>query len=110
LYAGSLTYIHGHSVGGTNPSLLRAMGAGASVLAYDVGFNREVADSTALYWKTPAALKELLEGAEASPAVARNRGSAGQNRVKERYTWQAVANEYENLCYSLVNGDSLALR
>ena len=41
-YAGALTYLHGHSVGGTNPSLLRAMGAGASVLAWDVVFNREV--------------------------------------------------------------------
>ncbi len=42
LYANCVTYIHGHSVGGTNPSLLRAMGAGAPVLAYDVEFNREV--------------------------------------------------------------------
>src|SRR3954447_9218331 len=37
------TYLHGHSVGGTNPSLLRAIGAGAAVLAYDVDFNHEVA-------------------------------------------------------------------
>ena len=42
LYAHARTYVHGHSVGGTNPSLLRAMGAGAPVLAYDVEFNREV--------------------------------------------------------------------
>ena len=42
LYANTLTYLHGHSVGGTNPSLLRAIGAGAACLAYDVGFNREV--------------------------------------------------------------------
>ena len=41
LYAGALTYIHGHSVGGTNPSLLRAMGAAATTIAYDVNFNRE---------------------------------------------------------------------
>src|SRR6185503_12367589 len=43
LYAHALTYIHGHSVGGTNPSLLRAMGAATAVLGYDVVFNREVA-------------------------------------------------------------------
>ncbi len=42
LYANARTYIHGHSVGGTNPSLLRAMGAGAPVLAFDCEFNREV--------------------------------------------------------------------
>ena len=43
LYAGALSYSHGHSVGGTNPSLLRAMGAGTAVLAWDCPFNREVA-------------------------------------------------------------------
>ena len=42
LYAGAASYLHGHSVGGTNPSLLRALGAGASVVAFDVDFNREV--------------------------------------------------------------------
>src|SRR5690606_29561686 len=42
LYAGALTYLHGHSVGGTNPSLLRAIGGGTATIAYDVGFNREV--------------------------------------------------------------------
>ena len=39
LYAGALVYHHGHSVGGTNPSLLRAIGAGAAVDAFDVSFN-----------------------------------------------------------------------
>ena len=42
LYANCLTYLHGHSVGGTNPSLLRAIGAGAATDAFDVSFNREV--------------------------------------------------------------------
>ena len=42
LYANCTTYLHGHSVGGTNPSLLRAVGAGAAVIAFDVTFNREV--------------------------------------------------------------------
>ena len=42
LYANAFTYLHGHSVGGTNPSLLRALGASAATIAYDVDFNREV--------------------------------------------------------------------
>ena len=50
LYANALTYIHGHSVGGTNPSLLRAMGAGAPVLGYDVEFTHEVTAEQALFW------------------------------------------------------------
>ena len=57
LYAHALTYIHGHSVGGTNPSLLRAIGAATAVSAFDVTFNREVlgADDP----RTPRYLKAL---------------------------------------------------
>ena len=61
LYANGVTYIHGHSVGGTNPSLLRAMGAGAPVLAYDVEFNREVTAGNAFFWADAAALTPLLD-------------------------------------------------
>ena len=53
LYADSATYLHGHSVGGTNPSLLRAMGAGAAVLAFDVNFNREVLGEPGRYFAGP---------------------------------------------------------
>ena len=42
LYGNAYTYLHGHCVGGTNPSLLRAIGAGTATLAFDVVFNREV--------------------------------------------------------------------
>ncbi len=65
LYASAFTYVHGHSVGGTNPSLLRAIGAGAPVVAFDVDFNREVVRDPGLYfrgvhdlpgsWRTPSA-------------------------------------------------------
>src|SRR3712207_2588725 len=54
LYANCCTYLHGHSVGGTNPSLLRAVGAGAAVTAYDVDFNREVVADAGRYFRTPA--------------------------------------------------------
>src|ERR671921_1008378 len=64
LYAHSLTYLHGHSVGGTNPSLLRAMGAGAASIAYDVSFNREVLREHGRYFRSSADLVRLLEDAE----------------------------------------------
>jgi hypothetical protein len=64
MYAGALTYVHGHSVGGTNPSLLRAMGGGAAPLAFDVSFNREVAQDGGRYWRTPGELAQLLAEAE----------------------------------------------
>ena len=97
LYAHARSYIHGHSVGGTNPSLLRAMGAGAAVLAYDVEFNREVTAGNALFWPDADALTAAIDTV-AQPGfdteLARM-GKAGQARVREAYQWDAVADEYE---------------
>ncbi|MDR1998818.1 MAG: DUF1972 domain-containing protein, partial [Frankiaceae bacterium] len=61
LYANALTYLHGHSVGGTNPSLLRAIGAAAPVIAYDVTFNREVLGDDGRYFADLAQVSEHIE-------------------------------------------------
>ncbi|NKY40784.1 DUF1972 domain-containing protein, partial [Cellulomonas septica] len=74
LYAHALTYLHGHSVGGTNPSLLRAIGAGAPTVAYDVSFNREVLGDAGRWFATPDDVARLVEDAEADPAGALVRG------------------------------------
>ncbi|WP_227425805.1 DUF1972 domain-containing protein [Pengzhenrongella sicca] len=97
LYAHSLTYLHGHSVGGTNPSLLRAMGVGAPCLAYDVTFNREVLRGTGRYFRTPDDVARLLEAAEDDPAGERARGLAARERAAD-YDWDDVAASYEELC------------
>ena len=60
LYAGSASYLHGHSVGGTNPSLLRAMGAAANVIAWEVNINREVLADTGQFFGSPEQLAPLL--------------------------------------------------
>lgn len=102
LYAGALTYVHGHSVGGTNPSLLRAMGAGASVLAYDVNFNREVlGEDAGRFFGDPADLARELEAAEADPGRAADRGEEARKRAAERYVWDDIARDYERLCEDL---------
>jgi glycosyltransferase involved in cell wall biosynthesis len=102
LYAGALSYIHGHSVGGTNPSLLRAMGAGAPVLAYDVTFNREVLDETGVFWSDEDGLAAELEATEADPQTATDRGAAARKRASETYVWDDVARSYERLCEDLI--------
>jgi glycosyltransferase involved in cell wall biosynthesis len=103
LYAGALTYVHGHSVGGTNPSLLRAMGAGASVVAYDVNFNREVlGEEAGVFFGDAESLAHRVEAAEADPDGAADRGSAARRRASERYVWDDVAAGYERLCEDLV--------
>ena len=106
LYAGALTYLHGHSVGGTNPSLLRAMGAGTATLGWDVSFNREVLGASGRFFDSAAALVPLLEAAEADPADVAAR--AARARVEAgRYDWDEVAKAYEQLCERLAAGWSV---
>jgi glycosyltransferase involved in cell wall biosynthesis len=104
LYAGSATYLHGHSVGGTNPSLLRAMGAGASTLAFDVSFNHDVLGPSGRFFADAPSLTRLIEAAEAEPGQTRARGEAARQRAAVRYRWDDVATGYEQLCADLAAG------
>jgi glycosyltransferase involved in cell wall biosynthesis len=99
LYGHASTYIHGHSVGGTNPSLLRAMGAGAPVLAYDVEFNREVTADEALFWSEAPDLTGLFDEVAGGGLDSRLQefGRLGQQRVADVYQWDAVTDQYEAL-------------
>jgi glycosyltransferase involved in cell wall biosynthesis len=102
LYAGAASYLHGHHVGGTNPSLLRAMGAGAAVIAYDVNFNREVLGETGRFFTGPTDLAPIFGQIEAAPQEHRSRGRAARARAADLYRWDDVAQGYENLCRSLI--------
>lgn len=106
LYANALTYLHGHSVGGTNPSLLRAMGAAAPVLAYDVNFNREVLGETAGFFATTADIARLVEKSEADAEATVSSGQALRERARERYDWDRVTDGYESLAIRLAAGES----
>jgi glycosyltransferase involved in cell wall biosynthesis len=101
LYANAACYLHGHSVGGTNPTLLRAMGAGAPVLAFDVVFNREVLGDTGLFFGDAGALAGLIDEQEADEEGRVARGRRGQVRAAELYDWDDVALGYERLCQDL---------
>lgn len=97
LYAGSASYLHGHSVGGTNPSLLRALGAAAPVTAFDVSFNHEVTGGHARFFAGPAESGSAVVADERDPATARVRGAAGQSHARETYEWDEVTGRYEEL-------------
>jgi glycosyltransferase involved in cell wall biosynthesis len=104
LYGHCLTYIHGHSVGGTNPSLLRAMGAGAPVLAYDVEFNREVTAGNAYFWADATQLTTLfndIAGGASNERLAQL-PELGRERIRQAYQWDAVTTDYEALLRQLV--------
>jgi glycosyltransferase involved in cell wall biosynthesis len=106
LYANSLTYLHGHSVGGTNPSLLRAMGAGAAVIAYDVVFNREVLGVEGQFFLTPDDVAELVRKAELTSGEVVLRGLSLRERARDRYRWDDVTLGYEELLERLRAGYS----
>lgn len=108
LYAHSLTYLHGHCVGGTNPSLLRAAGAGAFAIAYDVTYNREVLRESAAYFRTPADVAHHVERAEADPAAASGIGADLREEIA-RYNWEEVTTAYERLCEALRKSRNVAM-
>ena len=92
-------YFHGHEVGGTNPSLLEALGCTDLNLLLGVGFNREVAEDSALYWsKEPGDLAKLIEKADTMTAEERAElGEKAKKRIADAYSWQFIADEYEKL-------------
>lgn len=92
-------YFHGHEVGGTNPSLLEALGSTDLNLLLDVGFNREVAEDAALYWnKQPGNLASLIDQADNMNAgEITELGEKSSQRVVEAYSWQHIADEYNQL-------------
>lgn len=103
LYAHAVTYLHGHSVGGTNPSLLRAMGTGTFTIAFDVNFNREVVGEHAAYFRTSAEVAAAVDSAESDRADVENRGELIRSEA-HRYNWDDVAQRYEALCRNLAQG------
>lgn len=109
LYAGCLTYMHGHSVGGTNPSLLRAIGAGAAVSAFDIEFNRDVLGESGVYWRDADTVAKCTEDAEHHDSdVARRRSDA--LRRASAYTWDDVADRYEAMCRNLYDSHARSTR
>lgn len=91
-------YFHGHEVGGTNPSLLEALGSTNLNLLLDVGFNREVAENAALYWtKELGNLAALIEKAERlNQAERTNYGLISKQRITNEYSWGKICKQYEN--------------
>lgn len=91
----AIAYIHGHSAGGTNPSLVEAMHCGAAVYAFDIVFNRFTTDSRALFFSDAEGLKRLI--AFTSAASNTRVGKEMRRLALERYTWKDVAEQYDQM-------------
>ena len=100
---GAYAYIHGHEVGGTNPSLLEALASTDLNLVYDVSYNREVAQNAGVYWtKEEGSLKKIFDEIELfSPEDIKRYGDKSKSRIDTSYTWEQIVDGYEHafLCY-----------
>ncbi len=87
-------YIHGHSAGGTNPSLVEAMSLGLAVVAYGVSYNRATTEDKALYFDSVESLVETVSAPPRDPEAVRRdmREIAGR-----RYRWNVICSKYEAL-------------
>ena len=92
-------YFHGHSVGGTNPSLLEALGSTRLNLLLDVGFNKEVGEDAALYWsKEEGNLASLIDKADLlSDEELNDFGEKAKKRISDAYSWQFIAERYAEI-------------
>ena len=92
-------YFHGHEVGGTNPSLLEALGSTQLNLLLDVGFNKEVGQDAALYWsKENGDLAALIDRADKMDAERREKfGMTAKERIRTAYSWEFIGDQYKRV-------------
>jgi glycosyltransferase involved in cell wall biosynthesis len=103
LHCNCYSYIHGHSLGGTNPSLVKALGYGNCIMALDNPFNREVLtgrDKTKygiLFEKDVGSLARAIDEIDGDPDAAAHYRAKAPARIREAYTWPFITDEYEKM-------------
>ncbi|WP_395245672.1 DUF1972 domain-containing protein [Agromyces sp. MMS24-K17] len=96
-----VAYLHGHTVGGTNPSLVEAMAAGNAVLAHDNPYNRWVAGAGARYFDSVETAATQLDEILGSDELRSRLATAARARHEAEFTWEHVAGQYEQLIASV---------
>ena len=92
---GCSLYVHGHSAGGTNPSLVEMMHFGTPIYAFDCRFNRYSTEEKAMYFKDSDELVSMLE-CKIDKAGLESNGKAMQDIAAKRYTWETITHQYES--------------
>ncbi len=85
-------YLHGHSAGGTNPSLVEAMCLGRAVFAYDISYNRETSDNKAFFFKNVKELEQLIDKTKETDLAFC--GQQLHQLAREKYTWSRISDCY----------------
>jgi len=91
----SSLYFHGHSVGGTNPSLLEAMASKALIAAHDNPFNRAILGEDAIYFSCAADVTEEVDRSADETTRMRMIGS-NLRKIRDRFNWETITDEYEH--------------
>jgi len=97
-------YMHGHTVGGTNPSLVEALWAGNPVIAHDNPYNRWTAGEAGLFFSDEASCSEAIDRLIADDILAGRLKKAALSRAQEKFKWQAVLEHYEREALALMGG------
>lgn len=90
-------YIHGHSVGGTNPSLIEALSLTDLNILYDVCFNKDIGVDTCLYFNSSKSLTELFNNGKLLENSKKKFGSLAKKRVNDNFTWKIIVDEYKKI-------------
>ncbi|WP_349985202.1 DUF1972 domain-containing protein [Stenotrophomonas sp. WHRI 8082] len=93
----SVAYVHGHQVGGTNPSLVEAMGAGNAVIAHDNKFNRWVAGQGAKYFDSADSFGQVIDELDSLRDDLDRMARESKIRFEEEFTWAKILRQYEQL-------------
>ncbi len=95
LRSNALVYVHGHSAGGTNPSLVEAMSLGLPVLAFGVSYNKTTTEGSALYFNDAESLRKLVRNTPVKNLM--EIGRKMRRIAQRRYTWKLIATRYQAL-------------
>lgn len=101
-------HCHGHSVGGTNPSLVEALGAGNAIIAHDNSYNRWVAGPEQFYFSNELQCAGHFDRIEKDPSVAAVAGHAARRRFEQTFTWGPILERYRELVITCAERSSLA--
>ena len=93
----AFAYFHGHEVGGTNPSLLEALESTKLNLLLDVGFNREVGEDGALYWKKDQLASVIDQAEQLDEQAIEDLNQKSSKRISEAFTWEKIVTDYEKI-------------
>lgn len=104
IWCNCFAYIHGNEVGGTNPALLQTMASSCFTIAIDVSFSRDVLDKSGIFYHgTVLDLADKMKWSLSNSKLLDYYKTAAQDRIKERYSWDSVTDDYEQMFYEMIS-------